>query len=224
MHSVQLGLMHRVQIYKRILSCDNALNSKVRSDMGLRETKRRARHEKIMETGLRLFTERGYAATTLDAIADESGIARRTFFHYFRSKEEIILAWQGMVPDELRNEIRRLGAATSPFKTVETALSLLARKMKPETAIMIGRIVKSEEQLIAGNQAKFIEMERAAFEALSALWPDEARAVGLRYVALTAVGAMRLSFDAWVGEECEKPLDWYLAERFAALRDELHLN
>ncbi|MEI7348728.1 helix-turn-helix domain-containing protein [Pectobacterium parmentieri] len=54
---------------------------------GVREKKRRDMHRRITEIGLKLFAENGYEATTLDAIAEASGIARRTFFHYFRSKE-----------------------------------------------------------------------------------------------------------------------------------------
>ncbi|WP_426443208.1 TetR/AcrR family transcriptional regulator [Bradyrhizobium genosp. P] len=34
----------------------------------------------------------GYEATTLDEIAAVSGISRRTFFHYFRSKDDILVA------------------------------------------------------------------------------------------------------------------------------------
>jgi mycofactocin system transcriptional regulator len=41
--------------------------------------------------GLRLFTENGYEATTVDRIAEEAGISRRTFFRYFESKND--LSW-----------------------------------------------------------------------------------------------------------------------------------
>ena len=50
--------------------------------------------ERIAETGLKLFSRNGYEATTLDAIAEAAGISRRTFFYYFKSKEEILLDWQ----------------------------------------------------------------------------------------------------------------------------------
>ncbi len=37
-----------------------------------------------------LFADRGYDGTTVDAIAERAGIARRTFFRYFRSKDDVI--------------------------------------------------------------------------------------------------------------------------------------
>ncbi|WP_407339975.1 helix-turn-helix domain-containing protein [Dickeya ananatis] len=81
---------------------------------GVREKKRREMYRRITDVGLRLFAEHGYEATTLDAIAEASGIARRTFFHYFRSKEEIILAWQKALPDELYAEIVKRGVEAIP--------------------------------------------------------------------------------------------------------------
>src|SRR3984957_2653453 len=59
---------------------------------GLRERKRRETSERIIEKGLKLFVKNGYEATTLDAIAAAAGISRRTFFYYFKSKEDVLLA------------------------------------------------------------------------------------------------------------------------------------
>ena len=39
-----------------------------------------------------LFAAQGYDGTTVDAIAERAGIARRTFFRYFRSKDDVIFA------------------------------------------------------------------------------------------------------------------------------------
>lgn len=38
-----------------------------------------------------LFATNGYENTTVDAIAERAGVARRTFFRYFRSKDDAIL-------------------------------------------------------------------------------------------------------------------------------------
>src|SRR5687768_17015519 len=61
---------------------------------GLRERKRRETRQRIAETGLRLFLAHGYEQTTLDTIAAEAGISRRTFFSYFKSKEDVLFVWQ----------------------------------------------------------------------------------------------------------------------------------
>jgi mycofactocin system transcriptional regulator len=48
-------------------------------------------HAAIEQAAFRLFAQRGFEATTLDDIAAELGIARRTLFRYFPSKNDI--AW-----------------------------------------------------------------------------------------------------------------------------------
>lgn len=45
---------------------------------------------RIADAARDLFADRGYERTTVDAIAERAGIARRTFFRYFRSKDDVI--------------------------------------------------------------------------------------------------------------------------------------
>ena len=46
----------------------------------------------IIEAATRLFTEHGYHATGVDTIIKESGIAKRTLYRHFPSKEDLIVA------------------------------------------------------------------------------------------------------------------------------------
>lgn len=46
-----------------------------------------------MHSALRLFGERGFAATTVDEIVADADIAKGTFFNYFASKERLLLAF-----------------------------------------------------------------------------------------------------------------------------------
>jgi AcrR family transcriptional regulator len=47
---------------------------------------------RIAAAAFELFAAQGYDGTTVDAIAERAGIARRTFFRYFRSKDDVIFA------------------------------------------------------------------------------------------------------------------------------------
>lgn len=48
--------------------------------------------EQIIETATRLFTEHGFHATGIDIIIKESGVAKRTLYRHFQSKEDLIVA------------------------------------------------------------------------------------------------------------------------------------
>ncbi|SHK58364.1 transcriptional regulator, TetR family [Pseudonocardia thermophila] len=56
-----------------------------RSEAGRAEVRR-----ELVAAAVAQFTEHGYDETTVDAIAAAAGVGRRTFFRYFRSKEEAI--------------------------------------------------------------------------------------------------------------------------------------
>jgi AcrR family transcriptional regulator len=50
------------------------------------------RRAELLNTALRLFAEKGFASTTIADIAAASGTAHGLVYHYFRSKDELLLA------------------------------------------------------------------------------------------------------------------------------------
>jgi AcrR family transcriptional regulator len=59
---------------------------------GLRARKKAKTRAVIREQALRLFDEQGYAATTVDQIAEAAEASPSTFFRYFPTKEDVVLA------------------------------------------------------------------------------------------------------------------------------------
>ena len=184
---------------------------------GLREKKRRETRRRIVERGLELFIANGYEATTLDAITEAAGLSRRTFFYYFKSKEEILLVWQSGMADAVRAAVLMESTAQSPLDAVRDALLKLASAFNSDQAIDIAQLLRSTEQLRASTQAKYLHMEQAVFEALCELWPQPERRKALRMVAMVSVGAMRVGIDTWADEGGQRPVVEYLREMFESI-------
>lgn len=50
------------------------------------------RKKKVLDTAHRLFIEKGYQATSIQDIIDEAEISKGTFYNYFASKKDCLLA------------------------------------------------------------------------------------------------------------------------------------
>lgn len=48
------------------------------------------RKNEILDVSQRLFSEKGYGKCSVNEIINEIGIAKGTFYHYFKSKEEVL--------------------------------------------------------------------------------------------------------------------------------------
>jgi Transcriptional regulator len=183
---------------------------------GVRERKRRETLQRITEAGLKLFAANGYEATTLDAIAAEAGISRRTFFHYFRSKDDILLSLQSGQGESLVAALAREPATKRPLDAVRHAMMSIASSYSLEDLIAIDRFMLSSESVQARKQAGYMRDEAMLLAALRERWPSESD-TSLRLVAMLSVNLTRLSLEAWRGEGGRRPIAELLDEAFDAL-------
>jgi AcrR family transcriptional regulator len=99
-----------------------------------------------------LFDERGYEDTTVDDIASAAGVGRRTFFRYFRSKEDAISPDHGAAlarvagvfatapaDEPTRDLVLRAGETVFELYTTDPALSLLRYRLTHRVPVLRDR-------------------------------------------------------------------------------------
>jgi AcrR family transcriptional regulator len=194
------------------------MNGALERPQGLRERKRHETSERIIEQGLKLFVKNGYEATTLEAIAEAAGISRRTFFYYFKSKEDILLAAHDSgFREALRPAMLDEPSDQTPLEAVQKCLVKLASRYETKESVIFDRLMQSTEALRARKEAVFVETEQILLQAMGELWPSPGRRDGLRLVAMVAMGTLRLALDKWKQNEAARPLAYYLRQGFALL-------
>ena len=185
---------------------------------GLRERKRQQTLARIAETGLKLFIEHGYEATTLEAIAAASGISRRTFFYYLKSKEDVLLAHEsGGIPRVLRPTFLEQSPDQSPIDAARKTFLVLASRYMTQESVLADKILRSTEMLRLRKDALTVQLEEVLAEAMYELWPDETRRPVLRLAAMMAMGALRFAKETWRQENAAHPLTHYIDEAFDLL-------
>ncbi|MDQ7955275.1 MAG: helix-turn-helix domain-containing protein [Rhodocyclaceae bacterium] len=186
---------------------------------GLRERKQRETRQRIAELALRLFLEHGYDGTTLDAIASAAGISRRTFFSYFKSKDDIILFGMEADSAELIAELLKTSPDVPPLDAVRDVMVKRIARYTTEEMTAIDNLMLSSESLLARKQAFYAKQEQALFLALREVWRQPERQTALRMVAMASVGAMRLALQAWREQTGKrKPAAQFLRDAFDSLR------
>lgn len=166
-----------------------------------REQNKLRRRASIVELATRTFLERGYAATSMSAIADELGGSKATLWSHFASKEDLFTA----VVDDLvaRFSVEIEEALTHDSFTIEGLRRYCLRflkKLMGEQAIALFRLMIAEggrfPEIVAVFHARApVKMHAAAVTYFATCFPEDeavtlaritnAALVGYRSQALT---------------------------------------
>jgi AcrR family transcriptional regulator len=86
----------------------------------------------ILEAATELFYRDGIRAATMDAIAARAGLTKRTLYHHFRSKDDLVAACLARLADAEQDRfIRLLAESTGPIRDrVRRLFATLAREVR----------------------------------------------------------------------------------------------
>lgn len=97
---------------------------------GLRERKKAATRQTISNVATRLFVERGFENVSVEEIAREAAVARKTVFNYFPRKEDLIFDREEESRALVRAALDSRGKQ-SPLHAFQALMRMLAEKQHP---------------------------------------------------------------------------------------------
>ncbi|WP_431955909.1 TetR family transcriptional regulator [Nocardia lijiangensis] len=94
---------------------------------GLRERKKERTRRTIRTEAFRLFREQGYGETTIEQIAAAADVSPSTFFRYFPTKEQLVIAddLDPLLVEEFRGQPRGLSPVLAFRNAIDASLATL---------------------------------------------------------------------------------------------------
>jgi AcrR family transcriptional regulator len=157
--------------------------------MGLRERKKQQTRAALVDAAARLFAEKGYDKTTVADIAAAADVSTRTFFSYFRAKQDVLFAGTD----------QRLKAIAEAFDTVQAESPLEAVHRIIEHVLAASddmpdpdrlAIMLTKPELQAQALQRLVAAQRLVAEWLRRTYPDRLDDTLSRAVAGALVGAL----------------------------------
>ena len=127
--------------------------------------------QEIFEAGLRVFSEKGFAAATMSDVAREAGISRGAIYWHFRTKDEFIQEVEGRLSAAYKELLEEALSRDEPLLELleETVRALIHRYLRdPEWRAMQELVLRvSLSHGGHGNELKSVSQDQKAIEALS---------------------------------------------------------
>lgn len=153
---------------------------------------------RLAQAAQALFASRGFDATTVDEIATEAGVSRRTFFYHFASKEDVILSWHDEFEQALIGAIRAAPRELPLLDLTATAVIAALGQFDVHEALRIEQLKRDTPALRARDQGKYERLEQAIGAALAeraGLEPDE---LPVKVDAMLMTGILRVGSNGWM--------------------------
>ena len=173
----------------------------------LRERNQARARSEIANAALRLFAERGFEAVTVDEIVSAAGVSRRTFFRYFETKEDALLADYPELKIRL-TETLGTGRAEAPLEAVRAGLHRMADWYvdRAEAVLARSRVIRDAMHLAARNLEFLSQWERAIACTLADPIGSDPSDLIPRTAAAAIVAAFRAAVTQWVRSSCTEDL------------------
>lgn len=119
--------------------------------------------DKIFQTAVDMISQHGFDNVTIDAICRESGVAKGSFYHYFKSKDDIIILTYENIDKAYENKMMKLPAEMGSIEKIIFSVMFQANYAKRSGVEPVRQIYRSQVEY---GTTYFISEERPLFKSL----------------------------------------------------------
>lgn len=186
---------------------------------GLRERKKYERRQRIERVAIDLFERDGFEDTSIEQIAAAADIAPRTFFSYFDTKEDVVLADYADRLQRIRDTLRGRPQREPAWAALQASFATVAADYEQASAQLLRRfriianspsVAARSLHIQAGWEASLADDLRGRLDAA----PDDPEP---NLLAAAALAVMRSSIQHWLTNTQTTPLPAVVKAAFARL-------
>lgn len=164
------------------------------NSISIRDRARGALRGELADVALGLFEDRGYDDTTVDDISTAAGISPRTFYRYFGTKEDALVADLPPTPEDLRELLESHLTALPPWEALHQTLRSTAEPLSYQRQrwSRLLRVVNTSDTLRAGHLERRMNLAQSLIPTVAPHLDaprasSELRATVLVHTALTCL-------------------------------------
>lgn len=179
-----------------------AVPASITSPARLQARKLQLVRDDISEAAMRLFAQRGFAKVTIDAIAAAVGVSRRTFFRYFATKQDVVVARIDRCGLDLGEALAARPASEPPLLAIRRALDPLLAFCcaDPAHAAAVARLMRQTPALRGCLLDKQAHWQSLVAREIGCRLDGRDAALRARVVAAAALAAFDTAFLTWTAD------------------------
>jgi AcrR family transcriptional regulator len=173
-----------------------------------------------MSAAVELFSEQGFAATTVPQITERAGLTTRTFFRHFADKREVLFEHED-APAQTRAFLAQAPPGMSTAEFIAWGLGLMARERfdgHRDELRVIQALIDSDESLQERSLRKREMLNSLLGEALRSRGLGEQQA---RLLAEATVSALYVALDRWLNSDTDVSIDVLALKALVGLHADL---
>lgn len=124
---------------------------------------------KIFNTAVDMISQHGFSNVTVDDICKGANVAKGSFYHYFKSKDDIVIQTYRKIDDIYEKMIIKLPPESTSIEKIIASVMFQAKYAKRSGVEHVRQIYRSQ---VEAGTAYFISEERPFFKVLCGIIVD----------------------------------------------------